>query len=50
MLNANGLAGRIAICIQRMSASLPRITFTRSTSPMLTPPLVIKASQVAAPR
>ena len=48
--NAKGLAGRMAICIQRMS---PRssTTFTKSKSPMLTPPLVTRAShRRGAPR
>ena len=47
---ANGLAGRMAICIQRMSPIRSSTTFTRSMSPIDTPPLVSTASQVAAPR
>ena len=46
---ANGLAGRIAICIQRMSPMRSSTTLTKSKSPMDTPPLVSMASQVAAP-
>ena len=46
---ANGLAGRMAICIQRMSPMRSSTTFTRSMSPIDTPPLVSTASQVAAP-
>ncbi len=42
--NANGLAGRMAICIQRMVASRPRTALTMSKSPMLTPPDVTTAS------
>src|SRR5215218_10101090 len=37
---ANGLAGLMAICIQRMSAMRSSTTLMRSKSPMLTPPLV----------
>ena len=36
---ANGLAGWMAICIHDMSAKRSSTTFTRSKSPMLTPPL-----------
>ncbi len=35
---ANGLAGRMAICIQRMSPRVSSTCFTRSKSPTLTPP------------
>ena len=41
---ANGLAGLMAICIQRMSAIRDSTAFTTSYSPMLTPPLVTIAS------
>ena len=43
--NASGLAGLMAICIQRMSPMRSSTTFTKSKSPMLTPPLVTSASQ-----
>ena len=46
---ANGLAGLIAICIQRMSPMRSSTTFTKSNDPMLTPPLVSTASQRATP-
>ena len=38
--NASGLAGLMATCIQRMSPMRSSTTFTKSKSPMLTPPLV----------
>ena len=41
---ANGLAGLIATCIQRMLAMRPSTALTTSYSPMLTPPLVTIAS------
>ena len=46
---ANGLAGRMATCIQRIFPMRSRTTLTRSKSPMLTPPLVSTASQRATP-
>ena len=47
---ANGLAGLMATCIQRIvpALSFSRTTRTRSRSPTLTPPLVRMASHVVA--
>ena len=47
---ANGFAGRMATCIQRIfpALSFSSTTRTRSRSPTLTPPLVRMASQVDA--
>ena len=42
---ASGFAGLMATCIHRMSPSSSSTTFTKSKSPMLTPPLVTSASQ-----
>ena len=47
--NARGLAGLMATCIQRMSPMRSSTTFTKSKSPMLTPPVVTSASQDSAP-
>ena len=48
--NANGFAGLMATCIQRIFPALnfSSTTRTRSRSPTLTPPLVMMASQVDA--